>query len=296
MIYICDNCHYTFASDKQEYVCPECKVSSIERKLGKYTTSVPALREATKWETDMYLAQANTIVPAVIGDPLLKILCNLEKTGVVFAKIGKSSDCTRGKGEHYPYKIGLTPYNPRNSFTFEPINIVHNYMHYGDELIIFSFTEMLKKHKNEVDDILAICEDSKNRGCFQANMLYVSEIIPLNSKRAIDKMVPYVSETEIESILSNYYNNDEGDFDTICYLEQKLRERFPTFTKQHTMSGDIEKTKIRIFRLKKLIRETIKINYVTYRRLRDIFHGNTMPINSKPIVVNGIEYSNVELW
>jgi hypothetical protein len=42
-------------------------------------------------------------------------------------------------------------------------------------------------------------------------------------------------------------------------------------------------------------RETIKINYVTYRRLRDIFHGNTMPINSKPIVVNGIKYNNVEL-
>ena len=75
----------------------------------------------------------------IISDGLLHLFCNLENSGVVFAKIGKSDKCNLSKGEKYPYKVGLTPYKSQNSFTFEPINIVYNYLHYGDELVIFSF-------------------------------------------------------------------------------------------------------------------------------------------------------------
>lgn len=293
MIYTCDNCHYTFASDEQLYICPECNVSSIERKLGTYITSTLALRKATKWETDIYIAQTSTIVPAVIGDPLSIILSNLEKSGVVFAKIGKSPECTIGKGDHYPYKIGLTPFNPRNSFTFEPINIAYNYIHYGDELIIFSFTEMLAHHKQEINDILAISENDANKGCFQANMLYTTEIVPLNSERAIDLIVPHLSEKDVESILARFYEKEY--YETTRYLEKLLRKRFPLFTKQHTLSGDVECNCGHIFRRKKFDRKTIEIDYVTYRLLHSDFSGNSMPANFDPIKIWNISYINVVL-
>lgn len=244
MIYTCDNCHYTFSDEKNVYMCPECKESSIEHKFGTYNIRISAIRQATDREVGIYKNKMGFIpeIQMVTNDSLLTLFRNLESSGIVFAKIGKSPECTICKGDHYPYKIGLTPYKPENSFTFEPMNIVYNYLHYGDELVVFDFSKMWELHRSEINDILAISKNDGNEGCFQANMLYTAEIIPLNSERAIDLIVPHLLEKDVDSILARFYEKEY--YETTCYLEKMLRNRFPLFTKQHTLSGDTGDTSL----------------------------------------------------
>lgn len=295
MIYTCDNCHYTFASDEKVYICPECKVSSIGHKFGTINISISTLRQATEEERDIYKTQMGIKVkiPAVTSDNFLTLFRNLESSGIVFAKIGKSDECDYVKGEKYPYKTGLTSYKPTNTFTFEPMNIVYNYIHYGDNLVVLSFTKMWELHRSETMDILAISENDGNEGCFQANMLYTTEIVPLNSERAIDLIVPHLSEKDVDSILARFYEKEY--YETTRYLEKMLRKRFPSFTKQHTLSGDVEYNCGHVFRRKKLDRKMIEIDYVTYRLLHSDFSGNSMPTNFDPIKIGNMSYINVVL-
>lgn len=269
MIYTCDNCCYTFAKEENVYTCPKCKKTSIDHN--------------------------NVEIPMIISDGLLHLFCNLENSGVVFAKIGKSDKCNLSKGEKYPYKVGLTPYKSQNSFTFEPINIVYNYLHYGDELVIFSFNEMFRKHRQETEEVLAIAENGGNKGCFQANILYVKEIVPLTDTRAIDLIVSHLSEYDIDNVLVRFYKKGEEYYDVTRYLEKRLRNRFPTFTKQHTLSGDVEYISGCFFKRKKFERKTIEIDFVTYNGFYEDFQGNTMPVDAEPIEIDGVKYINVEI-
>ena len=140
--YTCDNCHFTFESDKEEYTCPECKKSQINHKFGSAIIQIFALRQANEKERDLYIAKMGkpSDIPSVRTDSPLTLFCNLENSGIVFSKIGKSEECNYSKGEKYPYKLGLTPFKPSNSFTFEPINIVYKYIHYGDNLAALFLT------------------------------------------------------------------------------------------------------------------------------------------------------------
>ncbi len=295
--YTCDNCHYTFGSERKEYLCPECRETSINHKFGSAKIKISALRQANDKEIDLYEAQmgADNEKNVVTTDTPLILFRNMESSGMLFAKIGKSKDCNYVKGEKYPYEIGLTPYRPSNSFTFEPINIVYNYIHYGDTLVIFSFDQMWEKHRSDVLDILAISVNSNYKGCFQANMLYVTEITPLNSERAIDLIVPHLSEDDIDSILVRFYSKGEEYYATTVYLEKQLRKRFPMVTKQHTLSGDVECDRGLVFWRKKYKKQTINIDYIQYKTLSQIFYGNTMPFSHDPIEIEGVQYTNVTL-
>lgn len=295
--YTCDNCHYTFESDKEEYTCPECNKSQISHKFGSVIIPILPLRQANEIERDIYIAEMGKLsdIPSIKTDLPLILFCNLENCGIVFSKIGKSEECNYSKGEKYPYKLGLTPYKPSNSFTFEPINIAYKYIHYGDNLVVLSFSQMWEQCRNETLDILSISENSNYKGCFQANMLFVTEIVSLNSERAIDIMIPHLSEKDIEPILANYYNKGEIYYKTTCYLEKQLRNRFPVVTKQHTLSGDVECNRGHISIRKKYTRKTIDIDYVKYRTLKEDFNGDKMPAIHDPIELNGVQYINVEL-
>lgn len=293
--YTCDQCHYTFASTEQVYICPKCNTQTIERHFGTKSMSVSALRKATKWEIDVLISGNGNVIPCETGDTLLILFRNFEKGGIVFAKIGKSPECKIEKGEHYHYKIGLTPYDPKNSFTFEPMNIVYKYIHYGDQLVVFSFDDMFAHHWRETEDLLAISENEGNKGCFQANVLYVSEIVPLNSRRAIDLIVSHISEHDVEDILVRFYDKGSEYYEIIGYLEQQLRKRFSSYVKQHVFSGDIERKSKFKSKKNRYNRKSIEIDYVTYRLLLKKINDEVKTGPSDLFEFEGESYYNAEV-
>ena len=106
-----------------------------------------------------------------------------ESEGIIFCKIGKSNRTAGRKGNYCPYHnyLGnvITSYN--DPFTFERLDDAIKYLHYGDELVIFNFTEAASLLKEN-----AYYDNGLNKGCYQAQKLYVKEILSFRKASTID--------------------------------------------------------------------------------------------------------------
>lgn len=295
MIYTCDKCHITFSNNDNSLKCPNCSDSRHLHTFGNKEIKVLSVREATEREINIFNTQMGIDVetPKVKNGNPLDLFCTLEKSEIVFAKIGKSPECNEGKGDKYPYKIGLTPYTPENKFTFEPMSQVYNYLHYGDSLIVLSFKEMLNRHASDVRDFLAISPNVLNPVCFDANLLYVKEIISLKTERAIDYIVASLNMSDAEECLSKFANKGEDYYPITRYLEGELIKRFPAIIHFHTLTGEVEIKKRGILKKPKYITTTINIDYITFKKLNDKYINNKFSIDS--VEIDGTTYNNVEL-
>lgn len=97
-----------------------------------------------------------------------------ERNGVIFCKIGKSSNEMWGKGGYFPYRdyIGRTIELSEGEITFERLDDVVKYLHYGDDLVIFSFID------GENDLPCDGYDDNKsNKGCYNTKYIYVKEVL-----------------------------------------------------------------------------------------------------------------------
>lgn len=106
-----------------------------------------------------------------------------EQNGATFCKIGKSSLKMWGKGGHFPYRdhIGKVVALEEGSITYETLENVVYYLHYGDDLVIFNFTK---------------CKDSLpadgykvnllNKGCYNTNTIYVENVLSFNDASTVD--------------------------------------------------------------------------------------------------------------
>lgn len=106
-----------------------------------------------------------------------------EKNGVIFCKIGKSSDEIYGKGGYFPYRdyIGKTISLTEGAITFERLDDVVKYLHYGDDLVIFSFAEA----RNELPRD-GYVENSLNQGCYNTRSIFVKEVLSFRNANTVD--------------------------------------------------------------------------------------------------------------
>lgn len=106
-----------------------------------------------------------------------------EKEGVIFCKIGKSSQKMLGKGGYFPYRdyIGKIINLSDGDITFERLDDVVKYLHYGDDLVVFSFLEGKNKLPQEgyVDNIL-------NKGCYNTKSIYVKYVLSFNNADTVN--------------------------------------------------------------------------------------------------------------
>lgn len=111
-----------------------------------------------------------------------------ERNGVIFCKIGKSSKSVRGKGGYFPYreyierKIELLD----GRITFTRLDDIVKYLHYGDDLVIFSFIE------GECELPLEGYIDNKlNEGCYDTRYIYVKEVLSFCDVSTVDYIYKY---------------------------------------------------------------------------------------------------------
>lgn len=106
-----------------------------------------------------------------------------ESNGIIFCKIGKSNPNAGRKGGYYPYNdyLGDVVVSHNGSFTFTRLDDVIKYLHYGDELIIFNFTEAAFLLKDNV-----YYGNELNIRCYQAQKLYVKDILSLAKASTVD--------------------------------------------------------------------------------------------------------------
>lgn len=106
-----------------------------------------------------------------------------EQNGATFCKIGKSSLKMRGKGGHFPYRdyIGKVVALEEGTVTFETIENVVKFLHYGDDLVIFNFSkckDFLPEDGYKVNLL--------NKGCYNTNTIYVENVLSFNDASTVD--------------------------------------------------------------------------------------------------------------
>lgn len=106
-----------------------------------------------------------------------------EKNGVIFCKIGKSSDDMWGKGGHFPYRdyIGRKIELIDGRIIFERLDDVVKYLHYGDDLVIFSFTD----GKNDLP-LEGYIDNGGNKGCYDTKCIYVKDVLSFRDASTVD--------------------------------------------------------------------------------------------------------------
>lgn len=106
-----------------------------------------------------------------------------EERGTIFCKIGKSSDEMWGKGGHFPYRdyIGKLISLSEGSITFERLDDVVKYLHYGDDLVIFSFSE--GRNQLPMDEYF---DNGMNEGCYNTKYIYVKEVLSFEDADTVD--------------------------------------------------------------------------------------------------------------
>ncbi len=147
-----------------------------------------------------------------------------EKNGTRYCKIGKSATCNSGKGASLPYydKIGeIVNVAYPHSITFEDVNIILNYLHYGDQLILINFT----KGFNSFNEFTCY-ENPLNKGCFDANQVFVEDVLDLSNPKSIEYIVNNVTDIEkFQDIATTAISKlkDKGYTESAEYLSNYLR-------------------------------------------------------------------------
>lgn len=114
---------------------------------------------------------------------LLNDFIKEEDEGVIFCKIGKSSEKIWGKGGYFPYRdyIGKIINLSEGAITFERLDDVVKYLHYGDDLVIFSFTE----GKDELP-IEGYQDNILNKKCYDTKSIYVKDVLSFCDAGTVD--------------------------------------------------------------------------------------------------------------
>ena len=139
----------------------------------------------------------------------LNDLIREEENGIIFCKIGKNSLEMWGKGGHFPYRdyIGKTINLKEGSITFERLDDVVKYLHYGDDLVIFSFSE----GRDELPDD-GYLDNQMNKGCYNTRTIYVRDVLSFKEASTVDFI----------------YDNmtDRSEFYGYCYIaSEHLKDR-----------------------------------------------------------------------
>lgn len=133
-----------------------------------------------------------------------------EKKGVIFCKIGKSSEKMWGKGGHFPFReyIGKNIDLEEGNITFERMKDVVKFLHYGDDLVIFSFAE--SKNKLPVD---GYDDDGGNKGCYKTQHIYVKDVMSFKDARTVDyiyeNMMDRTNFFDIQSLATGHLRDRE---------------------------------------------------------------------------------------
>jgi hypothetical protein len=125
----------------------------------------------------------------------------MQSEGIIFCKIGKSSRHVSGKGGYFPYIDYIhSTIDVGKKLTFGKLENILDYLHYGDQLIIFSFSIKIKELKN-----VKISDNPLNKDFFDSNKLFVDKILPLNQPETIDYIFNNIYWTDIfVNTLSSY--------------------------------------------------------------------------------------------
>ncbi|SEU28827.1 hypothetical protein SAMN05443270_4624 [Lacrimispora sphenoides] len=106
-----------------------------------------------------------------------------EHNGAIFCKIGKSSINMWGKGGYFPYRdyIGKVVILEEGSITFESLEEVVKYLHYGDDLVIFNFM----KGKDLLPED-GYRDNGMNKGCYNTKSIYVDNVLSFCDPNTVD--------------------------------------------------------------------------------------------------------------
>lgn len=106
-----------------------------------------------------------------------------EKNGIIFCKIGKSSDKMWGKGGYFPYRdyIGKIINLSEGTITFERLDDVVKYLHYGDDLVIFSFSEAKDRLPTN-----GYFDNGLNEKCYNTKCIYVKKVLSFEDASTVD--------------------------------------------------------------------------------------------------------------
>lgn len=119
-----------------------------------------------------------------IGDKMtLQELILEEENGSIFCKIGKSSNSICGKGGYFPYRdyIGEMIKLEKGSITFERLEDVVKFLHYGDDLVIFSFIDGRNVLKQDG------CKNNPlNKGCYDIKEIFVKNVLSFSDVSTVD--------------------------------------------------------------------------------------------------------------
>ncbi len=129
--------------------------------------------------------------------------CNEENSGKIFAKIGKSSSKLAANGGYYNFSdvIGeIANTDDINGFTLERLEDAINWFHYGDQLVIFNFNNLV----NNMGEQQFWAQDNYTyNGCYQVNPVFVETVMSLGELSTID----YIFDNVDISYLKNYENS-----------------------------------------------------------------------------------------
>lgn len=155
-----------------------------------------------------------------------------QQEGQVFCKISKSPGCS-GKGSNIDYEKfkGVIYEELRGDMTFEPLEIVLGYLHYGDRITIIEFNE---EDIEELKDAKITVNHMGNAGCYDTTKYKVGLSLSLVEAKTYDFIFENIMNIKLfkDTLRCSYKNIidklDEygADKDAINYFKQKASEYF----------------------------------------------------------------------
>lgn len=155
-----------------------------------------------------------------------------QQEGQVFCKISKSPGCS-GKGSNIDYEKlrGVIYEELRGDMTFETLEIVLSYLHYGDRITIIEFNE---KDMEELKDAKITVNHMGNAGCYDTTKYKVGVSLSLLEAKTYDFIFENIINVKLfkDTLRCSYkniiYKLEEygADKDVINYFKQKASEYF----------------------------------------------------------------------
>ena len=145
-----------------------------------------------------------------------------ENKGEIFCKIAKSKP-NIGKGGYLEYNkyIKQIISLDKGEITFEKLNDVIKFFHYGDQLVIFEFSNVKKELEHA-----EYWTDELNKGCYQGTELYVKDILSLQTPSTMDFIFENATDKNnlIESwSLAKCHLEDKHFFESAQRLEEIMK-------------------------------------------------------------------------
>lgn len=121
-----------------------------------------------------------------------------EQNGAIFCKIGKSSLKMWGKGGYFPYReyIGKAVTLDEGIITFETLEEVVKYLHYGDDLVLFNFSKSKGLLPEEGYKYNAL-----NKGCYDTKTIFVENVLSFSDTSTVDFI--YSNTRDLNTFIGN---------------------------------------------------------------------------------------------